>query len=429
MRKRLLCAVLAAGLLLCSCGSLQRSPQSTGETAQGSVQSAPEEKEQLLNVYYEQSNPAAERALTEYAAAQGVTVSVVQTADEAGLAVLCADPEGADGWRDLSGDALLNAAAARTGTEGSFSALPLGKTLYAYWADRRVLGALLGDGFDLSAMQNATWKEWSDFCTALQSWLDSPAERTVTLSGTAYTLPAAKEGAAAGLTQVFAIPEHGFGGAALSGTLVAAGGQRTRQALTGPLNGLANCFALELANGGAGIGTPGQVLAGEGAAQAVFYRGPLCDFTAALGADACQELVMTPQKCYFTADDLSTDEYNVAGLTNYPVAASAGYFAVPAAADEESARAGMSFLLWLYTSTEGEVLLTDGLVLVTPWNTASDATALGAALVETMGSGVVPGVPLSQGENAALEQAAGRSAPLDRKAFVAAACDALGAGQ
>lgn len=428
--KRLFCLLLAVSLLLCGCGSLQLLPeggsQTTGESAVSAAQAAEPAQEQVLNVYYERANEAAARALDAYAAAQGVTVNPVGSREEAGLAVLTSAPGEEAAYWELSADPLLAAAGARAGLEGGFTALPLGKTLYGYWADLSVLQAVLGEGFDPAALRTATWKEWESFCAALQSWIETPKAAKVTLGGTVYTLAAAKEGAAAELTEVFAVPEGAYSGTAFSSTLVAADWQLDAGVLTGPLNGLAGCFALEAANSRQpGTGTPGMALDGE----AVFYRGRLSDFTAAFSAEQCQNLALVPQKCYFTDDDLATADYNVAGLTNYPVVSVAGRLAIPAEADEQAARAGAGFILWLYTSEAGEQVLTDGLNLVTPWNTASDATALGAMLVDTLATGVVPGVELSDGQNAALDRLAGamQDPPLNKKAWVAGALEALGA--
>ena len=37
------------------------------------------------------------------------------------------------------------------------------------------------------------------------------------------------------------------------------------------------------------------------------------------GSDACQGMVLVPFKCNFDESDLTTDEYNLDGLLDYPV--------------------------------------------------------------------------------------------------------------
>ena len=61
----------------------------------------------------------------------------------------------------MTSDTLLAAAAARAGITENANALPLGRSLYGYWARADVLNALLGDGA-AAALQTANWEEWSD---------------------------------------------------------------------------------------------------------------------------------------------------------------------------------------------------------------------------------------------------------------------------
>ena len=101
-------------------------------------------------------------------------------------------------------------------------------------------------------------------------------------------------------------------------------------------------------------------------------------------------LVWLPVKADFVESDLSTEEYNLTGLLNYPVLATAGWLAVPASADEAGTRAAAAAILWRYTSADGEAALTEDAALVTSWNTASDETTLTAMQVSQVGNGILP---------------------------------------
>ena len=72
----------------------------------------------------------------------------------------------------MTSDTLLAAAAARAGITENANALPLGRSLYGYWARADVLNALLGDGA-ATALQTAT-EEWSDFVETLSAWMAEP---------------------------------------------------------------------------------------------------------------------------------------------------------------------------------------------------------------------------------------------------------------
>ena len=58
----------------------------------------------------------------------------------------------------MTSDTLLAAAAARAGITENANALPLGRSLYGYWARADVLNALLGDGA-AAALQTAAANE------------------------------------------------------------------------------------------------------------------------------------------------------------------------------------------------------------------------------------------------------------------------------
>ena len=155
-----------------------------------------------------------------------------------------------------------------------------------------------------------------------------------------------------------------------TGVLLAAGQTRSAATLTGPLNGLFSALALE------------RVYQVKAEGQALFRRGFLADLAAGMDEDAAARLVSLPLKCDFVQEDLSTDEYNLTGLMNYPVFAAPAWLAIPASASAEQAKAGAAAILWLYTSEAGEQVLSGDLLLVTPWGTASNVNPAdaGAAL-------------------------------------------------
>lgn len=400
-------AILLASCLLAGCGAAGTMddvavlPAATAETAG-----------QSLTVYCDAPEQSALRAaLQQYSDAQGVTVTYTQDAAAADLALLSAMPEG-DGWQDLTGQPLLAAAASRAGlpAEGqdTVTALPLGRSLYAYWANGELLTALLGETC-LTDLQNASWTEWSALVQDLTAWLDAPAETALTLNGNAYTLPAQAPEAAAGLQGVFAVPggepAAAWSGAALTGALLAAGDERTDTALTGPLNGVYSALTLELENAAWADSTAAAIQAVQGR-TALFCRGSLADWLLYSGGAAAETLCWLPVKCDLVESDLGETEYNLTGLLNYPVLAGEAWLAVPAGADETRTEAAAAAMLWLYTSQAGEETLTQTLGLVTPWGTASNDTPLTAMQVEQVGAGILPEPALDTAAAAGLGEAA-----------------------
>lgn len=400
-------AILLASCLLAGCGAAGTMddvavlPAATAETAG-----------QSLTVYCDAPEQSALRAaLQQYSDAQGVTVTYTQDAAAADLALLSAMPEG-DGWQDLTGQPLLAAAASRAGlpAEGqdTVTALPLGRSLYAYWANGELLTALLGETC-LTDLQNASWAEWSALVQDLTAWLDAPAETALTLNGNAYTLPAQAPEAAAGLQGVFAVPggepAAAWSGAALTGALLAAGDERTDTALTGPLNGVYSALTLELENAAWADSTAAAMQAVQGR-TALFCRGSLADWLLYSGGAAAETLCWLPVKCDLVESDLGETEYNLTGLLNYPVLAGEAWLAVPAGADEARTEAAAAAMLWLYTSQAGEETLTQTLGLVTPWGTASNDTPLTAMQVEQVGAGILPEPALDTAAAAGLGEAA-----------------------
>ena len=96
---------------------------------------------QTLKVYTSASLAPAAQA---YAEAQGVALTLTDEAASADL--LLTDHAQGGSLLDVTSDTLLAAAAARAGITENANALPLGRSLYGYWARADVLNALLGDG-------------------------------------------------------------------------------------------------------------------------------------------------------------------------------------------------------------------------------------------------------------------------------------------
>lgn len=162
--------------------------------------------------------------------------------DDASTASLLALDHQPDGTTlDVTSDPLLAAAAARANITGSAASLPAGRSLYGYWVSGSLLNSLLGDGA-AEALQNASWDEWSDFVETLQDWLAEPKAATVTLNGADRTLPEARPEALTA-TGVFAPPLDRTSGYTVA--VLAADGQYTADALTGPLNGIYSAVSLE----------------------------------------------------------------------------------------------------------------------------------------------------------------------------------------
>ena len=318
---------------------------------------------------------------------------------------------------DVTSDTLLAAAAARAGITENANALPLGRSLYGYWARADVLNALLGDGA-AAALQTANWEEWSDFVETLSAWMAEPKAATVTLSGTDYTLPDARPGSLTA-TGVFAAPLDRASG--YTAALLAADGTYTADALTGPLNGVYSAVTLEwdhmAADGGEGI----------------FRRAKLTDLLAEYGADTCNGLVLVPFKCQLDDSDLTAEDYNAEGLLNYPVLADVGSIAINAGTSADGLKAAKSAALWLYSNGAGEDALTETLGVVTPWNTAAGTTAVTAMQVQQVGTGILPGVALDTAAADALIaneltlQDSEKHTKAERTAFVDGALAALGA--
>ena len=149
--------------------------------------------------------------------------------------------------------------------------------------------------------------------------------------------------------------------------VLAADGQYTADALTGPLNGIYSAVSLEW-----------DAMA-DSAEGGLFRRARLTDLLAAYGVDACQDLVLIPFKTNLEDSDLTTEEYNLTGLLDYPILANAGCFALQDTGDAAALKSAESAVLWLYSSGDGEKALTNTLGVITPWNTASDTTTLGAS--------------------------------------------------
>ena len=351
MQKIKSAALALPALLLAGCAAAL--PAENTATIETAAAAAP----QTLKVYTSASLAPAVQA---YAEAQGVALTLTDEAASADLLLTDHAPGGS--LLDVTSDTLLAAAAARAGITENANALPLGRSLYGYWARADVLNALLGDGA-AAALQTANWEEWSDFVETLSAWMAEPKAATVTLSGTDYTLPDARPGSLTA-TGVFAAPLDRASG--YTAALLAADGTYTADALTGPLNGVYSAVTLEwdhmAADGGEGI----------------FRRAKLTDLLAEYGADTCNGLVLVPFKCQLDDSDLTAEDYNAEGLLNYPVLADVGSIAINAGTSADGLKAAKSAALWLYSNGAGEDALTETLGVVTPWNTAAGTTAVTA---------------------------------------------------
>ena len=180
-------ALALPALLLAGCAANPLTMLGPTENT-ATVETAAAPAAQTLNVY---ATDALLPALQAYADAQQVTLNRTDDPAAADLAALDHTPGDLVDGLDVAGDTLLAAAAARAGITGSADALPLGRSLYGYWVNGTVVTSLLGEN-GLTALQNASWDEWSDFVETLQAWLAEPEAATVTLSGSDYTLPETK---------------------------------------------------------------------------------------------------------------------------------------------------------------------------------------------------------------------------------------------
>ncbi|WP_295341280.1 hypothetical protein [uncultured Subdoligranulum sp.] len=402
-------ALALPALLLAGCAANPLRPAEHTAT----VETAATPQPQTLNVY---ATDALLPALQDYATTQEVTLNVTEDPAAADLLALDYKPDGLVEGVDVMSDTLLAAAASRAGITESTDALPLGRSLYGYWANGTMLTSLLGDDA-VTALQNASWEEWSDFVETLQAWLEEPEAATVTLNGSDYTLPETKPDTL-NATGVFSEPMDRAAG--YTAALLAAGSELTEDTLTGPLNGVYSAVTLEWDN------------LAESDETALFRRAKLTDLLSAYGAEACQSLVLIPFKCNLEESDLSTEEYNLTGLLNYPVLADVGYVTVRAGTDETAQKAAKSAALWLYSSGDGESALTETLGVITPWNTASDTTTLGAMQIEQAGTGILPGSTFTQAQADALAEneeslrGSENHTSAERKTFTTQALTALG---
>ena len=375
MKKRISALVLSSCLLA---GCAGQGAAATGETAAPS-QAVPTAAPQSLTVNGLLDTSAAVGALELYAQAQNVTLQNSFETETADLVILDAPPQDDGTWKNLAENELLAAAAQRAGldTESTVTALPVGQSLYAYWADNRVLTELLQSDAALDDLRAATWEEWFDFVTAVTHWCAEPGAVQVTLNGNVYTLPAERRETLANLNGVFAEQEL-----------------RLEDANSAWQAGIADLWT-------------SKYLFQQG--NALFYRGYLADLVsdsgAALSSAQKDALVWLPIKNNLTEADIANQRFNLAGLMNYPILANRAWLAIPADADEESARAAAAAILWLYTSKAGESALIDTLDLITPWGTGSNQNAAAAMQAAQVTAGILPGAALDKTQAAALQQA------------------------
>ena len=133
MQKIKSAALALPALLLAGCAAAL--PAENTATIETAAAAAP----QTLKVYTSASLTPAAQA---YAEAQGVALTLTDEAASADLLLTDHAPGGS--LLDVTSDTLLAAAAARAGITENANALPLGRSLYGYWARADVLNALLG---------------------------------------------------------------------------------------------------------------------------------------------------------------------------------------------------------------------------------------------------------------------------------------------
>lgn len=410
---RLLAAILAAGLLAgCSLPALEWMPRlpdaSPAPAEDAPAAPAPGIPAGPLVVLVDEdagSENGFSALLAAYAESQGASAELLSPgadAANAGLVLLARRPE-PSGWVDLAAEPLLGvlargaAALPGFGMQNGCPALPLGFAGYGYLADGTLLKALLGDGFDPALLAGADWAEWKAFVETLGSWINAPAEETVTLAGRSFTLPAEKPDAAQNLAGVFAPPAGppGYAGSALSPALAAAGAEEDagQQAglLTGPLNGVWAGFQLEQAWAAASsgstsaapgeandVGTGENAPGGEAPDSSAGAQTPPADAAALLeggravfcramtgGLNGCSaefrsRLVLLPFKAAFDETDLAPGAaVSLEALNGWLVLGTPGWLAVPAGASPEQRALAEGFLLWLFASAEGQRALED----------------------------------------------------------------------
>ena len=128
MQKIKSAALALPALLLAGCAAAL--PAENTATIETAAAAAP----QTLKVYTSASLAPAAQA---YAEAQGVALTLTDEAASADLLLTDHAPGGS--LLDVTSDTLLAAAAARAGITENANALPLGRSLYGYWARADVL--------------------------------------------------------------------------------------------------------------------------------------------------------------------------------------------------------------------------------------------------------------------------------------------------
>ena len=383
--KRIL-SMLVCAALLAGCSGLNLAP-SRPQEEQAPQETQPTQEPTRLAVSLGKSDEALKTLFEAYGAEQNVTVEYTG-ADQCDLAVLRARP--GEGWVSLEGDSLYEALCGMLGVEAGQNCLPLGSYGYGYLVNIQMLGALLGEGA-VQDLQGCSQGEWPAFCGALESWIDSPSARSVTLSGNAYTLPAAADETTGSLEAVFVLADGEtdcYGGEVLSYPLAAAGSldTLTAQALAGPAQALYDVFEREAGSlwRPEGSDEPLERAQAEEAflnGKALFYRadtvrgGVLAGQGMSLGL---MGLKLDLAQSQIVAQGVQADQ-----LQNWPVAGTYRYLALRQGADTQAAQA---FVYWLYVSHQGQRLLTDTLGLVQS-GLRSPSGEPGRSLAASMGAG------------------------------------------
>lgn len=331
--KRLAALILAA-VFLAGCSALEWLPRLGENASQADAPGQTVRQETVLPVYLE-AGALMPPSLEQYGEERGITLTQVEDPAQAGLSVLAAPPQEPDNWRPLQDQLALDQLLEEETRYLTGETVP-----YGYQINTDALNELFGGSAPLDDLKASTYAEWKAFVQAAAAWLEEPGETTVTLNGVSYTLAGAKGTALEGVSGVFAIDcKTGYGLEALTPALTASGGDTTAARLTGPLNSSWETFGLEqgyLAQGDTDA-AGAKALFEEG--KALFYRGRGQDVLA--------------MKCSFDSTDMAPDSgATVEGLATTPAQVPAGWLAVSAQAEEEVARQGMGYLVWL-ASTQG----------------------------------------------------------------------------
>ncbi len=292
---------------------------------------------------------------------------------------------------------------------------------YGYVVDKLMLADLFGaDNVDsvLADIKTATYAEWEALVLAVDAYIQSGTAASVTLSGNAHALAAAKGELASKLTGVFATAgsqtwtygDHFLNVAidAVFADASAAANATPEQldSLKGPL--LAYAKALDLKTSHA-AGT-----------DAALPRGPefintttasydasvqlLADHKALflkqgnwvygniekVNAEIVKTLTFLPVKMPFTADDIKASGLTVEKMSQSIPVFVPNYYAINAKSSAEEQQKAEAFLVWLNTSDAGKKFVVEDMAFI-PYNadpaTTTLPNSLGQSILEYLATG------------------------------------------